>query len=77
MLFRESFEHSIWGPFGLQFLADQGKVAVTRGDIGFDHLKHSFAAGLTLRAGGFPQVSLLYAWEANPPTLSAHSTPHY
>jgi hypothetical protein len=62
MLFRESFEHSLWGPFGFQFLADQGKVALTRGDIGFDHLKHSFAAGLTLRAGGFPQVSLLYAW---------------
>jgi len=62
MLFRESFEHSIWGPFGLQFLADQGKVAVTRGDIGFEYLKHSFAVGLTLRAGGFPQVSLLYAW---------------
>jgi hypothetical protein len=62
MLFRESFEHSIWGPFGLQFLADQGKVAQVRSDIGFDHFKHSFAAGLTLRAGGFPQVSLLYAW---------------
>jgi len=62
LLLRESFEHSLWGPFGFQFQADQGKVALTRSDIGFDRLKHSFAAGLTLRAGGFPQVSLLYAW---------------
>jgi len=77
MLFRESFEHSIWGPFGLQFLADQGKVAVTRGDIGFDHLKHSFAAGLTLRAGGFPQVSLLYAWGGESSHTIGALTPHY
>jgi len=52
LLLRESFEHSLWGPFGFQFRADQGKVALTRGDIGFDRLKHSFATGLTLRAGG-------------------------
>jgi len=62
MLFRESFEHSLWGPFGFEFLGDQGKVAQTRSDIGFDHLRRSYAAGLTLRAGGFPQVSLLYSW---------------
>ncbi len=57
LLLQESFEHSIWGPFGVKFMADQGRVALTRGDLGFDHLKHSFAAGLTLRAGGFPMVS--------------------
>jgi hypothetical protein len=62
LLLQESFEHSIWGPFGLKFMTDQGRVAVTRGDLGFDHLKHSFAAGLTLRAGGFPMVSLMFAW---------------
>jgi hypothetical protein len=62
MVFRESFEHSIWGPIGLVFTADQGKVAATRGDIGFDHLAHSFATGITLRAGGFPAVSLMFAW---------------
>ena len=62
LLLRESFEHSIWGPLGFQFLADQGKVAFTRSDLGFSHLKHSFSAGLTLRAGGFPMVSFLYAW---------------
>ena len=62
LLLQESFEHSIWGPFGLKFMADQGKVELTRGDIDFSHLKHSFAAGLTLRAGAFPMVTLMYAW---------------
>ena len=62
LLLHESFEHSIWGPFGFAFAADQGKVTVLRSDIAFDQLKHSFAAGLTLRAGGFPVVSLLFAW---------------
>jgi hypothetical protein len=62
MLLRESVEHSIWGPFGFTFMADQGKVALRRGDIDFQNLKHSFTAGFTLRAGGFPQVFLLFAW---------------
>ena len=62
LLLQESFEHSIWGPFGFKFMADQGRVALTRGDLGFSHLKHSFAGGLTLRAGGFPMVSLMFAW---------------
>ncbi len=62
LLLQESFEHSIWGPFGLKFMADQGRVALTRGDLGFSHLKHSFAAGLTLRAGAFPMVQLMFAW---------------
>jgi hypothetical protein len=62
LLLQEKFEHSIWGPFGFAFMADQGRVALTRSDVGFDDLKHSFAAGLTLRAGGFPMVSLMFAW---------------
>ena len=62
LLLQESFEHSIWGPFGLKFMADEGRVALTRGDIGFSHLRHSYAAGLTLRAGGFPMVQLMFAW---------------
>jgi hypothetical protein len=62
LLLQENFEHSIWGPFGLKFTTDQGRVSVRRSDLGFDHLKHSFAAGLTLRAGGFPMVSLMFAW---------------
>ena len=35
LLLQENFEHSIWGPFGLKFIADQGRVALTRGDLGF------------------------------------------
>jgi hypothetical protein len=62
LLLQETVEHSIWGPFGMKLMADQGRVALTRGDLGFSHLKHSFAAGLTLRAGGFPMVSLMFAW---------------
>ncbi len=62
LLLQESFEHSIWGPFGFKFMADEGRVALTRGDLGFSHLRHSFAAGLTLRAGAFPMVQLMFAW---------------
>jgi hypothetical protein len=62
LLLRESVEHSIWGPVGVNFSADQGKVALTRGDIAFNHLAHSFSAGLTLRAGGLPALSLGFAW---------------
>jgi len=65
LLLQVDFEHSIWGPFGFRFVADQGRVALTRGDIGFDHLKHSFATGLTLRAGGFPMVYIMFAWGGN------------
>ena len=62
LLFQGSIEHSIYGPFGATFLAETGKVAFTRSDIEFKHLRHSYAAGLTLRAGGFPMVYLMYAW---------------
>lgn len=62
VLLRGSFEHSLYGPLGFSFMVDEGKVALARDDIDFTHLAHSFAAGLTLRAGGFPQVWLLFAW---------------
>lgn len=62
MLLRESFEHSIWGPLGFALSADEGKVALHEGDLGSTPWWHSFATGLTLRAGGFPQVFLLFAW---------------
>ncbi|MGC2161530.1 MAG: hypothetical protein WA634_06470 [Silvibacterium sp.] len=62
LLLREGFEHSIWGPMGFIFSADQGKVALSRGDISFNHLAHSFSAGVTLRAGGLPALSLAFAW---------------
>jgi hypothetical protein len=62
MLFQGSIEHSIYGPIGATFMAETGRVALTRGDLEFKHLRHSYAAGLTLRAGGFPMVYLMYAW---------------
>ncbi len=66
LLFRESFEHSIFSlPLGVAFMADEGKVALTRGDLGSNPWLHSFSAGLTLRAGGFPQVFLLFSWGGN------------
>ncbi len=65
LLLREGFEHSIWGPIGFAFSADEGKVALSRGDIAFNHLAHSFSAGVTLRAGGLPVLTLAYAWGSN------------
>ncbi|TAM83443.1 MAG: hypothetical protein EPN47_04865 [Acidobacteria bacterium] len=62
LLIGASFEHSIYGPLGITAMVDEGKVGLTRGDIDFTHLQHSYSVGLTLRAGGFPQVWLLYSW---------------
>ncbi len=65
LLLREAFEHSIWGPIGFAFSADEGKVALARNDVDFNQLAHSFSAGLTLRAGGLPALSLAFAWGDN------------
>jgi hypothetical protein len=63
LLFRENFEHSIGKlPLGVALLADQAKLGLTRGDIASSPWMHSYACGLTLRAGGFPQVYLLFAF---------------
>ncbi|MEN3332248.1 MAG: hypothetical protein V7641_1613 [Blastocatellia bacterium] len=62
LLLQGKIEHSIYGPLGVTFMAETGKVAFRRSDIEFKHLAHSYAAGLTLRAGGFPMVYLMFAW---------------
>jgi hypothetical protein len=62
ILVRASFEHSIYGPFGLTAMIDEGKVALHRGDLDFTHLLHTYSAGLTLRAGGFPMIYLLFSF---------------
>ena len=63
MLIRESFEHSLGNlPLGFTFMVDEGKVALTRGGLGSNPWMHSFSTGLTVRAGGFPQVYLLFSW---------------
>jgi len=63
LLLQESFDHSIgnW-PLGITLRADQGKVALLRGDLGSNPWRHSYAAGINLRAGGFPMVYLLFAF---------------
>jgi hypothetical protein len=68
MLIRGSFEHSLPGkfsPLGVAFAADAGKVALRHSDLDSAPFRHSYSAGLTLRAGGFPQIFLLYAWGGN------------
>jgi hypothetical protein len=63
LLARASFEHSIYKwPIGVTAMIDEGKVAMNRSDLDFTHLLHSYSAGLTLRAGGFPMVFLLFSW---------------
>ena len=37
----------------------RAKSPLVRNDVAFDHLAHSFSAGLTLRAGGLPALSLV------------------
>jgi hypothetical protein len=63
ILLRGTFEHSLgkW-PIGAIFMAEEGKVGMQPGDLDLTHLAHSFGAGLTLRAGGFPAVYLMFAW---------------
>jgi hypothetical protein len=63
LLIRGSFEHSLGKlPLGAAFTVDEGKVGLRRDDIDFDHLRHTFEAGLTVHAGGLPVVYLLFAW---------------
>ena len=63
LLLRENLEHSFgkW-PVGFILLADQAKVANTSGDLNKSPWIQSYAAGITLRAGGLPVISLLFAF---------------
>lgn len=61
---QESIEHSLWGPIGFFAMAEQGKVTRRRSQIDFADLMTSTALGVTLRAGGFPMLSLSYGWGA-------------
>jgi hypothetical protein len=82
---QERFDHSL--PFwalGFILSAEQGKVALEQGDLSLTGLDHSVAAGLTIRAGGFPQVFLMFGWSheghhigftVNPSLLGGSSRP--
>lgn len=65
LLMQGTFEHSIYGPVGFSAGVEGGKAALSRGDVNFTGLNHSYSVGLTIRAGGLPQVFLLFAWGSN------------
>jgi hypothetical protein len=66
LLFRGTVEHSIGKlPLGAILSVDEAKVGLRRDDISIDHLRHTFSAGLTLRAGGLPLIYLQFAWGGN------------
>jgi hypothetical protein len=64
LLLRAQYEQPLpkFSFLGGIFRADTGKVADARGDIGLSHLRHSYGAGLTIRAGNFPYLVFMYAW---------------
>lgn len=64
MLFRAQYEQALpkIGFLGIVVRADSGKVADARGDLDISHMRHSYAAGISLRAGNFPYVLIMYGW---------------
>jgi hypothetical protein len=61
LLVRASLEHSIAGPVGAALLIDAAKVASRVGSLGSSPWLHSVSGGITIRAGGVPEVYLLYS----------------
>jgi len=60
-LMRESLEHYIYGIVGLSLTAEQGTVAAPGAALKLTQLKHSTAAGISVRAGGLPVAYLTWA----------------
>jgi hypothetical protein len=58
ILFQEYFEHALWGPIGASLLFEQGKVEAQDAGLDLSGLHHSVGIGTTLRAGGFPVVTV-------------------
>jgi hypothetical protein len=61
LLFQQTFEHVIWGPIGAFASAEQGRVALTDESLSKGELRKTLGAGLTLRAGGVPMVTIWWA----------------
>lgn len=59
---RESLEHYIYGIVGVSLVADQGTAAAPAAALKLGTLKHSTAAGFSLRAGGLPVANVSWAW---------------
>jgi hypothetical protein len=64
LLFRAQYEEPLpkFSFLGVVFRADSGKVAESRDGLDISHMRHSFSVGLSLRAGNFPYVFLMYSW---------------
>ncbi len=63
LLLHGAYEQSLGKiPIGLFLGIDEAKVGLRRDDIAFNHLRHSYSAGLTVHAGGVPVIYLLFAW---------------
>ena len=58
---QETYEQAIWGPIGVFAMAEQGRVALTDQSLGDGTLHKTYGAGLSLRAGGVPMVSMWWA----------------
>jgi hypothetical protein len=66
LLLRGTVEHSLGKlPVGVLLSVDEGKIGTRRDDVSFDHLRHTFSAGLTIHAGGLPVIFVLFAWGGN------------
>jgi hypothetical protein len=59
---QETFEHSLFGsPVGIWLSADQGKTLRQSDSFSAGDMAHSFAVGLSLRAGGLPMGLMTFA----------------
>jgi len=61
LVFQETIEHVIWGPVGAFAVGEQGRVALIDNPLTTGALRKTFGAGLTLRAGGVPMVTIWWA----------------
>ena len=61
-LVQESFEHSLFGVVGAWLQAEQGKVALQNNPLlSGGQWVRSFGLGLTVKAGGFPMLTIAWA----------------
>jgi hypothetical protein len=37
-------------------------LSLDNSDLAFQHFRHSYSTGFTVRAGGFPQIFLIFSW---------------
>ncbi len=60
-LIQEGFEHSLgtW-PIGIFAQGDHGRVALQGDSLSSASFRHTFSAGLNVRAGGFPVITFAY-----------------